>query len=256
VATPPLANFHCFQIVSVNSDGGVLLLTIEPDLARGIPAEELAEATRLIRVPAYRIDRGDWDMRTVNEWEFVHGDPVGILVLDGIVIMSICVAERWCSRTLGSGELILLDDVEGDSVPMDRRWRAGDGAHVAVLDERFMLLARRWPSLMRSMLMRAAISARYAFVQQAFSQLPRVEDRILAFLWSVADRHGQTAPDGVRLHLSLTHQDLGEMIGARRPTVSLGLSQLVKDGLLREHNGDWWLSRESLTHFPSAAAVV
>ena len=35
-----------------------------------------------------------------------------------------------------------------------------------------------------------------------------------------ADRYGQTTADGVVLPVRLSHQDLAEMIGTQRPTVS------------------------------------
>jgi CRP/FNR family cyclic AMP-dependent transcriptional regulator len=51
-------------------------------------------------------------------------------------------------------------------------------------------------------------------------------DRLLALMWSLADRRGIVREDGVYVPLSLTHETLAQMIGARRPTVTLGLKAL------------------------------
>jgi CRP-like cAMP-binding protein len=67
-------------------------------------------------------------------------------------------------------------------------------------------------------------------VQAAISQLPRVELRVLALLWQLADRWGRVTPLGVEIDLELTHEALGRLIGAQRPTVSLALADLAEAG--------------------------
>ena len=72
-------------------------------------------------------------------------------------------------------------------------------------------------------------------VQLVICQLPRVEDRVLAVLWLLAESWGHVTPAGVRLPLALTHETLGALIGARRPTVTLALRKLTDDGTLVPH---------------------
>ncbi|HTW11705.1 MAG TPA: helix-turn-helix domain-containing protein, partial [Solirubrobacteraceae bacterium] len=151
-----------------------------------------------------------------------------------------------CTRYIGARELVLLDGVEGDSIPLEWRWSVLEPARLALLDQRLDVIARRWPALLGAILARAAQQTRNAFVQQAISQLPRVEQRILALFWSIADREGTVRPDGVWLSLSATHGTLAHMVGAQRPTVSLGLSRLADSGLLRHEAGGWLLAPESL----------
>ncbi len=88
-------------------------------------------------------------------------------------------------------------------------------------------------------------------LQKAISQLPRVEDRLLALMWSFADRRGIVRPDGIWVHLAITHDALAQMIGARRPTVSLGLKSLSAQGLLRPEADGWLIARASLAEFGS-----
>jgi CRP/FNR family cyclic AMP-dependent transcriptional regulator len=79
--------------------------------------------------------------------------------------------------------------------------------------------------------------------------LPRVEDRLLALMWSLADRRGTVRTDGVHVPLSLTHETLAQMIGARRPTVSLGLKALSEQGVLSADGDGWLIARDSLDQF-------
>jgi CRP/FNR family transcriptional regulator, cyclic AMP receptor protein len=115
-----------------------------------------------------------------------------------------------------------------------------------IFDERMLVIARRWPRLMLAILERGAEQPRHALLQQAISQLPRIEDRLLALFWSIADRRGTVRPDGICVRLRVTHETLARMTGARRPTVSLGLRTLADDGLVRPDDGGWIINPESI----------
>ena len=75
--------------------------------------------------------------------------------------------------------------------------------------------------------------------------MPRVEERILALLCHLANRWGHVTRDGVTLNLPITHEVLGLLIGARRPTVSLALRALTDQNLLRRRDDLWVLPRHS-----------
>ena len=84
----------------------------------------------------------------------------------------------------------------------------------------------------------------------AIAGLPRVEDRVLALFWELADRWGVVRPEGVVIRLKLTHEFIGRLIAAKRPTVSLALMSLAEDGLVtRDGDGGWTLSHESAAGF-------
>ena len=62
----------------------------------------------------------------------------------------------------------------------------------------------------------------------------------------LAERWGHITPSGVALPLSLTHEALGRLIGARRPTVSLAVKALATAGrVTRDAEGSWHLPAES-----------
>lgn len=61
---------------------------------------------------------------------------------------------------------------------------------------------------------------------------PRVERRILLKIRQLAERWGRVTPRGVRLDLRLTHQELADMVGAVRESVTIGLGSLAKQKVI------------------------
>ena len=54
----------------------------------------------------------------------------------------------------------------------------------------------------------------------------------------------------------LSHRLIGELVGARRPTISTALAELARDGqLVRREDGTWLLTGEPVD-VPMAAEVV
>jgi hypothetical protein len=48
-------------------------------------------------------------------------------------------------------------------------------------------------------------------------------------------------PDGVALPMTLSHRLLGQLVGARRPTVSTALGELAREGELERRDDGTWL---------------
>ncbi len=57
-----------------------------------------------------------------------------------------------------------------------------------------------------------------------------VRDRLIHLLLDLEEQFGQDTPEGVQLRLKLSHQDLGNLIGATRETVTSLLGQLRAEG--------------------------
>jgi CRP/FNR family transcriptional regulator, cyclic AMP receptor protein len=70
----------------------------------------------------------------------------------------------------------------------------------------------------------------------AISLEPSVERRLLLKLRQLALRWGRVTPDGVRLDLRLTHQELASMVGAVRESVTLALGRLTEQGEIEARN--------------------
>ena len=75
----------------------------------------------------------------------------------------------------------------------------------------------------------------------AIGHLPSAELRILAVLWHLAETWGKVVVDGVLIPFPFTHAALGQLMGARRPTVSLALVNLHTEGLVRRLDDGTWL---------------
>ena len=65
---------------------------------------------------------------------------------------------------------------------------------------------------------------------------PRVERRLLLKLRQLAERWGRVTPDGIRLDLRLTHQELANMVGAVRESVTIALGRLADAGEIEVRN--------------------
>jgi CRP/FNR family transcriptional regulator, cyclic AMP receptor protein len=217
------------------SDGvaweGVRLLDADPDLALGLSDADRA-AAHAVLMPALRAEPGTW----VPPERL--GAALAVVVLDGLLLARGLAFARDDVHLFGPG-----DTLDGRLLA-DRRvtWRALEGVRLAVLDERFLLAARRWPALMTGLTRRLLDCQQEQRTRTAICAMPRVEERVLAFLSHVALRWGHVTPDGVTLHAPLTHELLGALIGARRPTVSLALTALMHDGFVgRRADGTWLL---------------
>jgi DNA-binding FadR family transcriptional regulator len=94
-------------------------------------------------------------------------------------------------------------------------------------------------------------------ITQAISQLNRVDRRLLALFWHLAERWGRVSRDGIAVPLVLSHRLIGELVGARRPTVSTALAELAREGeLIRREDGTWLLTGEPVAVPDQSAAEV
>lgn len=59
-----------------------------------------------------------------------------------------------------------------------------------------------------------------------------VPRRIARAILMLAERHGCPTPAGIRVHLALTHEEWGHLVGAVRQSVSKALSGLHKSGIV------------------------
>lgn len=222
------------------------MLEVDPELGSRLSGEELARARDSAVVPALHLTQGRWDLQQLRQARGIRGEVYGFMLASGAITLDVSLAARTATRTLARGELILLGGWDSDTLPARWGWTVLEPSTIGVIDERLEVIAHHWPKLMTSLVIRAADQARHAMLQQAISQLPRVEDRLLAAMWSLADTRGVVRQDGILVPLSLTHEALAQMVGARRPTVSLGLKALSTRGLLRATTEGWVIAPDSL----------
>ncbi|HWT95927.1 MAG TPA: Crp/Fnr family transcriptional regulator [Solirubrobacteraceae bacterium] len=217
----------------------VRLLDIEPDFARGVDAEQAAEARRLTVVPLADVPAGPWDPSVLGSTR-----PTGAFaafVVTGLVVRECLIGERTTTQLIGPGDVLPITPAEAGVPGGVVVCRAAAETRIAVLDERFLAAARRWPWLMARMMERTARWADRALTQQAISQLPRVDVRIVALLSGLSERWGRVVPDGVLIPLTLTHAAIGTLVGAQRPTVTLAVRELAERGMVTRRADGWLL---------------
>ena len=235
---------------SVVGGRGVRLLDVDPDLGSDLSDHERVNAQDHAVLPALDLEPGPWSVTQLQGSGKTRGELHGFMVIDGVVSTAAWLAGRRCVRVITEREIILLARSADTSLPVSWAWSTLTAARLAVLDDRLLVIAGRWPRLFSAILKRAAAQERQALLQQAISQLPRVEDRLLALFWVLADRRGSVRSDGILVELPITHQSLAEMIGAQRPTVSLGLARLGELGWLCDTAAGWLIDPTSRNHFP------
>jgi CRP/FNR family transcriptional regulator, cyclic AMP receptor protein len=166
----------------------------------------------------------------------------GVLVLDGVLAVNVRVGDRIAAELMGPGDLIEPCELgEEELLACVIGWRALVPIRCAVLDAAFAERVRPWPQITQTLLRRVERRARNLNVLRAIASQPRLEVRLALLLWHLAARWGRVEPGGIRVPLPLTHQLLGHLVGAERPSVSHALARLARSGLLTGHGDEWHL---------------
>jgi CRP/FNR family transcriptional regulator, cyclic AMP receptor protein len=222
--------------------GSIPLLQADPELGRELDAQRAKEAGARLFARCYEVPRGRWFPSQV----LVDGsEPIGLLVVDGILVRESTVGEHPCAELLGPGDLLRTwDDSESEILlPRSVEWNALSSARLIMVDQALALRTAQWPEVLAALLDRSVRRSERLAVMQAITHLTRVDDRLLALLWVLAERWGRVVPGGVMISLRLPHRTLAGMVGARRPSVTTALGQLMARGQIeRRADGAWILS--------------
>ena len=211
----------------------VSLLEVEPDLADVLSDEQRAEARRL-QLPVAAVDKGG-DVAALLE----QPGAFGAIVLEGMLIQALQISEDPTLRLIGPGSFVPPAHAERSMPVVGARLFVPVPTRLVLLGEQLLIAARRWPWIVSSLHARMLEHSERLATQLAICQLPRVEDRLMAMMWLLADFWGRVTPAGTRLRISLSHEVLGGLVGARRPTVTLALSKLAEQGSLIRHGDEW-----------------
>jgi CRP/FNR family transcriptional regulator, cyclic AMP receptor protein len=225
----------------------VRLLDVDPGLGARLRDDDRAEARDLLTLRTQLIEAGD--IPTLDP--HASGHAIGLVVLSGLLLDQTQIDDHASIRVLGPGDIALPRPPAAESLSVSVRWTAATETRVAVLDDRLQQPFAMWPGLALALVDRIAEQAARAGVHKAIAQMPRVEDRLEATFWELADRWGRVTPGGIHVPLRLTHDVLARLVGGRRPTISLALGVLAERGtLVRRPDGSWLLtaSEPSFTH--------
>ncbi|MGB9183303.1 MAG: helix-turn-helix domain-containing protein [Solirubrobacteraceae bacterium] len=215
------------------------LLDLDVDLAEALDGRMRLVARPAVTAFTFETDPGEIELD--RRLASLSPGP-GLLILEGVLAVNVRVGDRIAAELLGPGDLIepparaveeLLACVVG--------WRALVPMRFAVLDAPFAERVRPWPQLIQALLRRSERRTRNLNVQRAIACQPRLDIRLALLLWHLAARWGRVEPGGIRLPLPLTHQLLGRLVGAERPSVSHALARLAQSELVTGHGDEWHL---------------
>ena len=224
----------------------VRLLSADPELGEGLTPEEQERAHHQLVAHVVHVPAGRWDASSAVE---PGGTPLGLLILDGLLLRDLDFGRRSSTEVLGSGDILRPWDVDSpvSELPLVARWTVLEPMTIGVLDQRFLQVALHYPPVVDALFARAARRHRGLAVRLVVNQLVRLEDRLLLGMWALAERWGRVTPDGVLVPMGLTHSALARIVGARRPSVTSALGDLARDHLL-ERTEDGWLLRGDPAH--------
>jgi CRP/FNR family transcriptional regulator, cyclic AMP receptor protein len=225
------------------------LLDLDPDLAESLDLRMRLAARPAATALTFDSESGEVEL---HQRLVAAAAGPGVLVLDGVLALNVRVGDRVAAELLGPGDLIEAE-TEGDEdlLACTVGWRALVPTRFALLDDAFVDRVRPWPQIVQALLRRAERRTRNLNVQRAIACQPRLDVRLALLLWHLAARWGRVEPGGIRLPLPLTHQLLGRLIGAERPSVSHALSRLARAGLVTGHGDEWHLHGNIRDHLDS-----
>jgi len=216
----------------------VLLLEEHPELALHVDPEHREQAQSSITAPCLAIGLGPWDPATVGDTGL---RPFGAILLSGLMTRTLAFGGHPALEPYGPGDVIGAVAMQTSVLATEATWAASAPARLAVLDDDFLLAARRWPRLVTGLFGMMRQQHDRLALQLVVAAQPRVEDRLTALFRLLSERYGRVTAAGVVVEVALTHEALGRLIGAQRPTVSLALKALRDRGVIRRLPGGRWL---------------
>jgi CRP/FNR family transcriptional regulator, cyclic AMP receptor protein len=218
----------------------IRLLDALPELGSGLDQEQRTLAYRHFVAPLETLEAGTWRARVGRDRS---AGALGMIVVEGLLTRDVVIADTVATELVGRGDLLRPLDHDGElaPVPFGVNWTVVQRTRIAILDERSSALACRWPPIVSTLLGLAVNRSRALALHLAISNMRRVDARLLALLWHLADRWGHVSPDGVHIPLRLTHATLGRLVGAQRPSVTTALKGLGDAGRLSRGETQQWV---------------
>jgi hypothetical protein len=223
------------------------LIDLDPELGSLLAEHRLARARAELRVEVLRLAAGIWDS---GETGFAPPSTLALLVVDGVLARDVIMGSTRTTELLGPGDLLRpWEPLETPTlVPHVIEWTVLDAARLVVLDGDVSVRLAMYPEVGAVLFERMIARSRRLAIERAIAGLNRVEHRVVFLLWHLAERWGRVGPDGVLVPVTLSHRMIGQIVSARRPTVSAAVSRLRESGeLVRRPDGTWLLTGEPPT---------
>ena len=218
----------------------VCVLDALPDVAAVLGEDELERARAELVAPLIEHAEGDWPEPAPEVF-----DPlaIGLIVVDGLMARHVRLGETRTTEVVGRGDVFRPPDLEGGppQLPAGIEFTVLAPTRLALLDREVTAAVCRWQPVVTS-IVTAAVRRSFGLAELlALSHLRRVDARLVVLFWQLAYRFGRVGRDGVSVPLKLTHETLGHVVGAQRPSVTTALSQLEASGRVSRRDGGGWL---------------
>ena len=232
---------HASAIEAGEAVGGGLvhILYEDPELASALPMKDARDLMDALRAPVITIRESPWHPPAYDP-----DRTYGLLMLEGLLGKRVILGAATTIELLGHGDILRPWQTLPDTlIPASVEWRVLSPVRMAVLDERITAAISRRPELIVAFASRFTRRCHAATYLAAIGHIGRVEDRLLAIMWHIAGNWGRVTPNGVRIPFRLTHEILGELVGAKRPSVTIGLSNLRQQGeIAQSRDGQYVLT--------------
>ena len=215
----------------------IALLREDDELAETIPPADRERASRALVTPMLKLEAGAVDLTQ----QPLSDTAFALLVLDGTLTHEVVVGGRGMTEFAIHGDVLFPWPPPSTAPDSQLNVSALDDVSLAVLDHQFIKAAAVWPGLMAAIQRRVRDQQHRLAAHGAICQLPHVEQRLMAIMWHLAIRTGRVTTDGTVVPHPLSHRALAGLIGASRPTVSVAISTLQKQGCLRRRDDGTWL---------------
>ncbi len=214
----------------------VRLLEVDPDLGAGLAPEALEDARGRLVAPVLHIEAGDLDVEAALPSRDGH---LGVLVVEGLLTRDVVIGETTCAELVGPGDLLRPwdDPAAGGPIPSQVEWHVLAPTTLALLDRDVAAAVGSWPEVTTALVTRAVTRAQTLAVALSISCITGLKIRIQAMLWHLADRFGKVGPAGVVVPLPVTHQVIGRLVGASRPSVSTAMKELEQERAISRADG-------------------
>lgn len=214
------------------------LLDADPDLARYLAPDSVRALRASLHADVWQLEPGPWNPPLV-EPERGH---LGYLVLDGMLVRRVIVDGSRSGELLNRADLV-RPWVEDPVSFCDADWRVVEPTRLAVLDRAVAVRLCSSPELNVALLDKQMARTRSLAINAATESVRGLDRRLLVLFWHLAERWGRRQGNQVVVPMHLTHETLGLLVGARRPSVTTALRSLSEDRALRRNDAGHWVLR-------------
>ena len=165
------------------------LVDADADFAAAFAPAQRPLAAQVLRLPRIDVPRGVWSGPPVCDATL---GPVGLIVVDGLLARNLHAQDRTATELFGPGDFLDSGSPEGlgEDADVAVEWVVHQVATLAILDDRFITAAGRWPILWTIIFQRMSARGNRLAMHVLALQRSRVESRVVEVMWQLAERWG------------------------------------------------------------------